>query len=256
MRIPLPAAFRTTPIAHRALHDRAAGRPENSRAAIRAAIAAGYGIEIDLQRSADGQAMVFHDDDLDRLTGAKGPVAALTAAELGATRLRDAEDGIPTLSEVLAIVAGRVPLLIELKDQTGDMGKAVGPLEAATAAALVGYDGPVALMSFNPHSIAEMARLAPNLPRGLVTCDYDPADWAPLPAETCDRLREIPDYDRVNASFLSHQWQDLARPRVGALRDAGAAILCWTVRSPEAEAEARRIAENITFEGYLAPFPA
>ncbi|MEH6774850.1 MAG: phosphodiesterase, partial [Cereibacter changlensis] len=87
-------------------------------------------------------------------------------------------------------------------------------------------------------------------------CDYDPADWAPLPAETCARLRAIPDYDRVNASFLSHQWQDLARPRVGALRDAGAAILCWTVRSPEAEAEARRIAENITFEGYLAPFPA
>ena len=92
MLIPLPADFLRLPIAHRALHDRAAGRPENSRAAIRAAVAAGYGIEIDLQPSADGVAMVFHDDTLQRLTGREGPVSALTAAELQATRLRDAED--------------------------------------------------------------------------------------------------------------------------------------------------------------------
>lgn len=256
MRVALPPEFRTLPIAHRALHDRAAGRPENSRAAVRAAVAAGYGIEIDLQLSRDGQAMVFHDEDLDRLTGETGPLNARSAAELGAIRLRDAEDGIPTLAEVLAIVAGRVPLLIEIKDQDGLMGPKVGPLERAAAAALAGYAGPVAVMSFNPHSMAEMARLAPHLPRGITTSAYDPDDWAPLPASVCATLRDIPDYDRVQASFISHEWPDLGRARVADLKAQGATILCWTIRSPAQEAEARRIAQNVTFEGYLAARPA
>ena len=154
-RVPLPAAFLTQPPAHRALHDSAAGRPENSRAAVRAAVAAGYGIEIDVQLSSDGQAMVFHDEDLDRLTSDCGPVRARTAAELGRTRLRDAEDGIPTLPEVLALIGGRVPLLIEIKDQTLTMSETDGRLEAATAAALASYTGPVAVMSFNPHAVAQ-----------------------------------------------------------------------------------------------------
>ena len=249
-RVPLPAAFLTRPLAHRALHDRAAGRPENSRAAVRAAVAAGYGIEIDVQMSSDGQAMVFHDEDLDRLTSLHGPVKARTAADLGQIRLRDAGDGIPTLPEVLALVAGRVPLLIEVKDQTLTMSETDGRLEAATAAALHPYAGPVAVMSFNPHAVACMARLAPQLPRGLTTSAYDPDDWAPLPDATCSRLRGIPDYDRTGASFISHEAADLSRPRVAALKAQGAAILCWTIRSPEAEDQARRVAHNITFEGY------
>lgn len=136
------------------------------------------------------------------------------------------------------------------------MAETDGQLEAATVAALAGYAGPVALMSFNPHCIAHLARLAPDLPRGLTTSAYDPDDWAPLPPETCDRLRPIPDYDRVEASFISHEAADLSRPRVADLGAQGAAILCWTVKSPQAEAEARRIAQNITFEGYAAPMPA
>ncbi|SNX68941.1 glycerophosphoryl diester phosphodiesterase [Cereibacter ovatus] len=255
MRIPLPAPFLHLPIAHRALHDRRARRPENSPAAIRAAITAGYAIEIDLQLSSDGQAMVFHDETLDRLTHASGPVAARTAADLGRIPLRDSDDTIPTLPEVLTLVAGRAPLLIEIKDQSGTLCPAVGPLEAATARALQDYTGPVAVMSFNPHSIAEMARLAPHLPRGLVTSSYRPEDWAPVPTETCDRLRAIPDYDRTDASFLSHEAPDLDRPRVAELKAQGAAILCWTIRSPKDEAAARRIAQNITFEHYLAPLP-
>ncbi|MCA3437924.1 MAG: phosphodiesterase [Rhodobacter sp.] len=254
--MPLPGAFLTRPLAHRALHDRAAGRPENSRAAVRAGVAAGYGIEIDVQISADGQAMVFHDEDLDRLTAGHGPVKARSAAELGRIRLRDAEDGIPTLPEVLALVAGRVPLLIEIKDQTLTMSETDGRLESATAAALHRYAGPVAVMSFNPHAVAWMARLAPQLPRGLTTSAYDPADWAPLPEATCTRLRGIPDYDRTGASFISHEAADLSRPRVAALKAQGAAILCWTVRSPAAEDQARRVAHNITFEGYAARHPA
>lgn len=247
--------FLRLPVAHRALHDRAQGRPENSRAAVRAAVAAGYGIEIDLQGSADGVAMVFHDDDLDRLTGAAGPVRARSAAELGAIRLRDAEEGIPTLAEVLAIVAGRVPLLIEIKDQSGGMGPEMGALPQATAAALAGYAGPVAVMSFNPHAVAAMARLAPDIPRGLTTYAWDD-DHAPEDPALRARLAAIADYDAVGASFVSHHWRDLARPRVAELKAAGAAILCWTIRAPAEEAQARRVAQNITFEGYAAPFPA
>jgi glycerophosphoryl diester phosphodiesterase len=255
-RVPLPAAFLTEPLAHRALHDRAAGRPENSRAAVRAAVAAGYGIEIDVQLSSDGQAMVFHDEDLDRLTSDCGPVRARTAAELGRTRLRDAGDGIPTLPEVLALIGGRVPLLIEIKDQTLTMSETDGRLEAATAAALASCTGPVAVMSFNPHAVAQMARLAPHLPRGLTTSAYDPEDWSPLPEATCTHLRGIPDYDRTGASFVSHEAADLARPRLAELKAQGAAILCWTIRSPEAEDRARQVAQNITFEGYAARRPA
>lgn len=249
----LPPAFLTTPIAHRALHDRARGRPENSRAAIRAAVAAGYAIEVDVQLSRDGVAMAFHDEELDRLTDATGPLNARTAAELYAIRLRDAEDGIPTLSEVLELVGGRVPLLIEIKDQTGDMSVTDGRLEAATAAALRDYRGRVAVMSFNPHAVAEMRRLAPDLPRGLTTSAYDPEHWVPLAPAICDRLRDIPDYARTGASFLSHEAKDLDRPRVAELAMLGAAVLCWTIRSPEAEAIARRVAQNVTFEGYLPP---
>ncbi|HSF64586.1 MAG TPA: glycerophosphodiester phosphodiesterase family protein [Paracoccaceae bacterium] len=256
MRPTLPPAFLRAPIAHRALHDRAARRPENSRAAVRAAVSAGYGIEIDLQLSRDGQAMVFHDEDLARLTGQPGALADRTAAELSAIPLLDADDGIPTLPEVLALVAGRVPLLIEIKDQTLTMAPTDGRLEQATARALAGYGGPVAVMSFNPHAIATMARLAPDVPRGLTTSAYDPEDWAPLPPATCARLRDIPDYDATGAAFISHEWRDLPRPRVAQLRDQGAAVLCWTIRSPQDEATARRIALNVTFEGYAAAIPA
>lgn len=250
----LPEAFRRVPVAHRALHD--ATRPENSLSAVAAAVAAGYGIEIDLQLSADGEAMVFHDETLERLTAGTGAVNARTAAELGAIALRGGPDRIPTLAQVLAAIGGRVPLLIEIKDQSEGRGGSDGRLEAATARALAGYTGPVAVMSFNPACVAGMARVAPDLPRGLTTCAYDPDDWDMLPPETRERLRAIPDYDAVGASFVSHQWSDLTRPRVADLRAQGAAILCWTIRSPEAEATARRIAHNITFEGYAAPFPA
>ena len=256
MRVPLPAAFLGAPLAHRAYHDRSLGRPENSRGAIKAAIAAGYGIEIDLQLSSDGVAMVFHDEALDRLTAATGLIKHHTAAALAQIKLRDTVETIPTLAEILSLIAGRTPLLIEIKDQTDGMSETDGRLEAATATLLANYQGPVAVMSFNPHSIAQMARLAPTIPRGLTTSAYDAADWAPLPPATCDRLRAIPDYDRTLSSFISHEAADLARPRVSALKAQGAAILCWTIRSRAAEAEARKIAQNITFETYAAALPA
>lgn len=252
----LPDAFLKAPIAHRALHDVSAGRPENSPAAIEAAARAGYGIEIDLQLSRDGVAMVFHDYDLKRLTGQAGPVRQRSAAELGQITLTGGTDTIPTLTQVLEQVAGRVPLLIEIKDQDGAMGASVGALEGATAQALQGYDGPVAVMSFNPHSMIAMSGLAPDIPRGLTTCSYSAKDWPLLPEGTRTRLRNIPDYDAARASFISHQASDLGAARVADLKARGAAILCWTIRSAQSEAEARRIAQNVTFEGYTAVIPA
>ena len=252
----LTVDFLRLPLAHRALHDRSQRRPENSPAAIRAAAAAGYGIEIDVQGTSDGQAVVFHDEWLERLTDATGLVKDHSAADLGRIALRDADDTIPTLPQVLQMVAGRVPLLIEIKDQTDRMAETDGRLEAAVARALQGYQGPVAVMSFNPHAVATMARLAPHIPRGLTTAAYDYAGWAPLAPETCDQLREIADYDRVGASFISHEAADLTRPRVAELKAQGAAILTWTIRSALQEAKARDIADNITFEGYLAALPA
>ncbi|MDR9485226.1 MAG: glycerophosphodiester phosphodiesterase family protein [Sediminimonas sp.] len=252
----LPDAFLKAPIAHRALHDLAAGRPENSLSAIRAAIKSGYGVEIDLQLSSDGQAMVFHDYDLGRLTIEDGPIRKRSATELARIPLKGGRDTVRTLPEVLALVAGQVPLLIEIKDQDGAMGGNVGRLEQATADALAGYEGPVAVMSFNPHSMLKMATLAPDVPRGLTTCSYSPEDWPLLPAGTLDRLRGIPDYEHVGASFISHEARDLNRARIADLATRGAAVLCWTIRTPEQEAEARKVARNITFEGYLPPIPS
>lgn len=246
----LPEAFLQRPIAHRGLHDIAAGRPENSRSAFAAAIDHGYGIELDVQLTADDKAMVFHDATLERLTEATGDVRSITAAALGAIPLKGGSEPIPDLETVLDQVAGQVPLLVEIKDQDGAMGPNVGPLEQAVAKALADYDGPVAVMSFNPHAMAVMVELLPDVPRGLVTSAFDPEVW-PLPADVCATLREITDYDRVGASFISHEASDLDRPRVHDLRQQGAQILCWTIRTPADDAKARRFAQNVTFEGYL-----
>ncbi len=249
----LPKSFLTRPLAHRALHDLAARRPENAPSAIQAAIDAGYGIEIDVQPSKDGHAMVFHDYQLDRLTGEKGAIAQRDAADLQAIPLTGGRPGdtIPTLQQVLDQVAGQVPLLVEIKDQDGALGPNTGALEAECARLLAAYDGPVAVMSFNPHAIAAFAKHAPDIPRGLVTGRFRKDGWLLVPDQRLDELRDIPDYTRVGASFISHRADDLTAPRVAALKADGAAILCWTTRSAEEGAKALIIADNVTFEGYL-----
>lgn len=248
--IALPPEFLSLPLSHRGLHDAAEGRPENSRAAFMAAIAAGYGIELDVQVSADGVAMVFHDYTLDRLTHETGAVRLHTAAGLREISLRHGNETIPDLPEILALVDGRVPVLIEIKDQDGEMGPDVGPLETAVAHALEHYGGPVAVMSFNPHAVERLQMLRGHTPRGLVTSAFTAEDWD-LPVAVRNRLRDIPDYQRLEASFISHEAEDLGRRRVAELKKDGADILCWTIRSPEAEKKARKVADNITFEGYL-----
>ncbi|MBT9384128.1 phosphodiesterase [Pseudooceanicola sp. CBS1P-1] len=253
-RPPLPPVFRTAPIAHRALHDRDAGRPENSPEAVAAAIAAGYGIEIDLQLTSDGEAVVFHDDTLERLTGQSGPVGARSLAQLQQIPLTGGATGIPSFAQILAQVAGRAPLLVEIKDQSAGAG--IGPLEAAAARAVAGYEGPLAFMSFNPDAVAEIARLCPTLPRGLTTWSWEGPECAGMDPAHLAHLRAIADFDRTGASFISHEAADLSRPQVAALKAAGVPVLCWTIRSAQAEAEARRLADNVTFEGYPAALPA
>ncbi|KIC31581.1 glycerophosphodiester phosphodiesterase family protein [Leisingera sp. ANG-S5] len=253
----LPAAFLTVPLAHRALHDVEDGRPENSRAAIRAAIAAGYGIEIDLQLSKDGCAMVFHDYDLDRLAEGSGLVRDRTREDLRAIPLKGGDgEGIPDFAEVLELVGGKVPLLVEIKDQVwsrrpDDTG--CGRLEAAAAQCLEGYSGDVAVMSFNPDAVAEFAKHRSDLALGLVTGAFKPKNWPELTPEERKHLRKIADFDRVAASFISHGAHNLGNPAVARLKEAGVPVLCWTIKSLAQEEAARAIADNVTFEQYLSP---
>ena len=249
---PLPQAFLARPIAHRGYHDKTVGRIETSPTAFAAAMEAGYGIELDLQLSRDGGAMVFHDDLLDRLTAETGPVRDRDAKALQSIVLKGGADTIPTLAQVLVQVGGAVPLLIELKDQHGEMGDTDGALEQATADALSSYGGPVALMSFNPNMVRRIGALCPDIPRGLISSAWRKIDEPQVPVDTRARLAGIPDFETVGASFLSHDVTNLSAPRVEQLKAQGATILCWTVRSAAQEHEARNVADNITFEGYAA----
>lgn len=247
----LPAGFLDRPFAHRALHDGNATVAENSLPAIRRAIAGGYGIEIDVHASCDGVPVVFHDATLERMTDGHGPVAALTARELADLRLLGRDGPVPTLAEALAAIDGRVPVLVEMKDQTGALEGGDDSLEAAIAQVLDAYDGPAAVMSFNPAMVAAIRRHAPGIPRGLVTCAFVPSHWPALEEDRCQALRSIADFGRTGAQFISHDWTDLGSPRVAELAGQGIPVLCWTIRGPGEEAEARRTADQITFEGYL-----
>jgi glycerophosphoryl diester phosphodiesterase len=244
---PLPPGFLARPFAHRGLHG--PGRPENSRAAVAAAVAAGHGIEIDLRLSADGRAMVFHDDALARLTGAAGRVSDRTAADLSALPLLGGGETVPAFDEILALVRGRVPLLVEVKDEDGALGPGIGQLAAAAARDATGYAGPLAFMSFNPNTVAALARHAPDRPRGLTTCAFDAAEWGHVPAATRARLAAIPDAGRTGAAFVSHDRRDLDRPRLAELRAQGLALLAWTIRAPAEAEAARRVVDQITAEG-------
>ena len=247
----LPACFLTRPIAHRGLHDASDGRPENSVAAFRAAIAAGYAIELDVQMSLDGAAMVFHDYHLSRLTSQNGPVAQRPASDLSRIQLSGSRDTITDLEQVLGLIAGQVPLLVEIKDQDGNMGQNVGALEAAVAQALRSYRGPVAVMSFNPYSVCAFGKIRSDIPLGLVTDRFEPEYWPILSAERREHLAQILDLGTSGAGFISHNQAQLEDFPVSALKAQEVPVLCWTVRSRDEEHRARSIADNVTFEGYL-----
>ncbi|MYZ46667.1 glycerophosphodiester phosphodiesterase family protein [Propylenella binzhouense] len=226
------------PIAHRGFHDIGAGRPENTIAAFRAAIARDYAIECDVHPAADGVPVVFHDDTLDRLTRESGPVRDRSAAELAAITILRTQETIPTLDRLLACVGGRVPLLVELKSVPGrDAGFA-----AAVAERLKHYEGPVAVMSFDPGLIADLRGAAPLLPRGLTA----EGDYRKALSHLATILRE-------HVHFVSYSLEDLptAAPLL-ARRMLGLPLISWTVRSPAERERAERWTDQITFEGFAA----
>ena len=232
------------PIAHRGLHEAAAGVVENTRSAFQAAIAGHYGIECDLQISADGEAMVHHDDTLGRLTEGDARLDAMAAAALKRVPFKATADRMLTLGELCDLVAGRATLVLELKSRfDGDT-----RLAARATAVLSSYAGPVAVMSFDPAVIASARQFAPALPRGLVAMRREPSN--PDTAQT-----SAMGYARralaARPQFLAYRVQDLTTtvPRL-ARGVLGMPLLTWTVRTAEDRACAARFADQMIFEGF------
>ncbi len=235
------------PIAHRGYHDTDARRIENTLDAAVAAIERGFAIECDVRVTADGAAVVFHDDTLDRLTEASGAIARLTLNELRSVRFRDGDARIPTLEDVLDLVDGRVVVLVELKSPwTGER-----HLEAAVASALSAYDGPAAVMSFDPGSMTAMRRLAPALPRGLTAGRFHRDHWPTLSILKRLAHRHLLSAPYVLPSFTAYDVATLTASAPLALRHfLDLPLLTWTVRDADNHTAARQWADQIIFEGF------
>ena len=223
------------PFAHRGLHG--SGRPENSLVAFRAAIEEGHGIELDVRASRDEQAIVFHDAELDRLTEATGPVALRSVDELKVLMLRDGGgETIPDLPQTLALIGGRVPLLVEVKAPDAQ----VAPICRAVARAISTYSGPVGVMSFNPQVTRWFARHAPREVRGLVVTE------AGKPHRGSIRRRLA--YWRARPDFLAYDVRDLPSRFAARARASGLPVFTWACRTAKDEATARRYADQIIHE--------
>ncbi|MBA4044511.1 MAG: glycerophosphodiester phosphodiesterase [Erythrobacter sp.] len=223
--------------AHRGLHS--AGVPENSRAAAEGAIAAGMGIECDIQMSRDNVPLVFHDWELDRLTKERGKVAVRSADDLCRIALADTGETIWLLTELLDLIAGRVPLLVEVKAQPH---LSIAEPCIAIAKALADYRGPLAVMSFDLRVGEWIAKHTPDVTRGLVITDtldhgYKSAWRAPKALE-----RAAPD-------FLASDVRDIPNALTALWRETGRPLLTWTVRTPELRAHALTYADALIAEG-------
>lgn len=237
------------PIAHRGLHDVAAGVIENSLSAAEAAIANGFGIECDVQLSADGEAMVFHDYVLDRLTGEAGPVVERTAKELGAITLKGSQDPIPTLPGFLDRIGGRVPLVIEIKSRfDGDLRLTRRAAEVVSERA----GQPIVFKSFDPGIVAALREIAPAIPRGVVGMnEYEYGDYERLDAAQKHALANLLHYNESRPDFLSWKVSDLESAVPFLCRNAiGLPLMSWTVRTPQDREKAARHADQMVFEGF------
>jgi glycerophosphoryl diester phosphodiesterase len=235
------------PVAHRGLHDAGNGVIENTPSAFAAAVAANYAIECDLQITADGEAMVHHDDALGRLTEGSGRLEVMTSAELRQVRFKATADRMISLGELCDLVAGRVTLVIELKfGRAGD-----DRLAARTAAVLSGYAGSAALMSFDPAQIALLRRRAPRLTRGLVaegaSARASAEDWVKGLRRA---LGYVQDGIEARPQFLAYSVNDLPGVLSRAAHACGMPVLTWTVRNAEEERRAARWADQMIFEGF------
>jgi glycerophosphoryl diester phosphodiesterase len=231
------------PIAHRGLHDATAGVVENTASAFRAAIAGEYGIECDLQISADGEAMVHHDDALGRLAEGDGRLDAKSAAALKRVAFKATADRMLTLGELVELVAGRATLVLELKSRFDRDRR----LAERTATVLKGYNGPVAAMSFDPVVTASLRQVAPTLVRGLVAQRRDPQAPGHAQASAPSYVHQLL---TARPQFLAYRVQDLPSALPLFARHAlGLPLLTWTVRTAQDRARAARFADQIIFEG-------
>lgn len=236
------------PIAHRGLHDAPSGVIENTATAFSAAIAGGYGIETDLQISADGEAMVHHDDTLGRLTEGSTPLADLSAEQIKGIQFKATADRILTLGELCDLVAGRATLLLELKSHFNDDTRLV----TRTADVLSAYPGPVAVMSFDPGFIELVRQVNPALARGIVAQrHYSQSDWKPLSASRRRNMAWLLHVPRTGPQFIAYSVRDLpAAPPLLLHTLWRLPLLGWTVRSEEDRKRAARWADQIIFESW------
>jgi glycerophosphoryl diester phosphodiesterase len=230
-------------IAHRGLWS-PDGPPENSLGAFQAACAAGYGIELDVQLSADGEAMVFHDDDLERMTGQPGKIGDHTAADLGQMRLKGSDERIPTLMEALVQVGHRAMVHVEIKTPYGR----VGPLERRTHEVLIDHNGPTCVIGFNPYSHAWFAERFPGVLRGLDSYSYKRA-----PHMDADQRASYARLEHVSIArphFLALGLDMLPSHLANGFRIEGLPIVAWTVRDPGQWEAIRDGCDNLIFEGF------
>ena len=239
------------PIAHRGLHNRAAGIIENSRTAFEAAIARGFAVECDVQLSRDGVPVIFHDDDLERLTGLKGPIGARTAAELTAMPLLGSATGDTPqlLTDFLKLVDGRTLLQVELKRQpTAQM---ADTLARKAAEAIAAYAGPVTVMSFDPNLLVLVRKHGYRGPLGIITYRYDQPEWdKSISRRDKAILRHLLHWPWTRFNFISCFQQSLDLPMVRLFRSFGVPVTTWTIRSPEERRAVSRGADQIVFEGF------
>lgn len=242
------------PIAHRGLHDRGRGIIENTASAFAAAIEKGYAIECDVQLSRDGIPMIFHDDDLDRLTGVEGPVSARTMAELASFKLLDSSTGDTPqrFTEFLDQIGGRTLLQIELKQQPNEAATEV--LAQTVMDALKGYRGPVTIESFDPKLLIEVRKRGATMPLGIVTYGYDEPEWDQhLSDGTKFVLRHLLHYPASRFEFISCRDQSLDLPAVRFFRALGTPVTAWTIKTPAAAMAVIGKADQIVFEGFEPP---
>jgi glycerophosphoryl diester phosphodiesterase len=239
-----PAWITAAPIAHRGLHDDAC--PENSMPAFEAAVEAGLAIELDVHASVDAEAVVFHDASLERMTGQAGDVGQWPWHRLRELSLGGSAARVPSLTQVLSMVRGRVPVVVEIKN-----GGAVGVVERSVARLLERYAGAVSVQSFNPLSLAWFRRALPEVPRGMLAGDMDETDLNPLERVVVQRLLLAP---HVRPTYVGYDLRALPELSVSTLRKMGVPTLAWTVRTPAEQSRAMAVADNYIFE-FVEPIP-
>jgi glycerophosphoryl diester phosphodiesterase len=237
------------PVAHRGLHDIARGIVENMPAAAQAAVAGNFAIECDIQLTADGEAMVHHDDALGRLTEGSGALLGKTAAELKAVKFKNTDERMMTLGDLCALVAGRVPLVIEVKSHFDGDRKLVKRM----AEVLTAYSGPAVGMSFDPDQVLALREIMPQLPRGIVAeRDYTETDWPEASTEQRRGMTHLRHAFRTRPHFVAYWVNELPSMAPWTARNVfGLPLLSWTVRTPEQRARAARYADQMIFEGFL-----